>query len=82
MDEGEDTRKILSEIRDLERQHLEEYRRISDEFLQLQRDAVARQALIGGVYKRLVVFGGIMVVVLLVLLVFLLAKWWGPLFGR
>ena len=82
MDEGEDTRKILSEIRDLERQHLEEYRRISDEFLQLQRDAVARQALIGGVYKRLVVFGGIMVVALLALLVFLLAKWWGPLFGR
>jgi len=82
MDEGEDTRKILTEIRDLERQHLEEYRRISDEVLQLQRDAVARQALIGGVYKRVVVFGGVMVVALLALLVFLLAKWWGLLFGR
>ena len=82
MDEGEDTRKILTEIRDLERQHLEEYRRISDEVLQLQRDAVARQALIGGVYKQVVVFGGVMVVALLALLVFLLAKWWGPLFGR
>jgi hypothetical protein len=82
MDEGEDTRKILSDIRDLERQHLEEYRRISQEVLNLQRSAVERQALIGGVYKRVVAFGGIMVVALLALLVFLLAKWWGPLFGR
>lgn len=82
MDEGEDTRKILSDIRDLEREHLEEYRRISQEVLNLQRNAVERQALIGGVYKRVVAFGGIMVVALLVLLVFLLAKWWGPLFGR
>ena len=82
MDEGEDTRKILSDIRDLERQHLEEYRRISQEVLNLQRNAVERPALSGGVYRRVVVFGGIMVVALLVLLVFLLAKWWGPLFGR
>ena len=82
MDEAEDTRKILSDIRDLERQHLEEYRRISQEILNLQKNAVERQALIGGVYKRVVAFGGLMVVALLALLVFLLAKWWGPLFGR
>jgi type IV secretory pathway TrbD component len=82
MDECEDTRRILSDIRDLERQHLEEYRRISQEVLNLQRNAVERQTLIGGVYKRVVVFGGIMAVSLLDLLVYLLVKWWGPLFGR
>ena len=82
MEQGEDVRRILTEIRDLEREHLAEYRRVSEEVLNLQRDAVARQALIGSVYRRVVVMGGLLAMALLVLLVYLLFRWWGPLFGR
>jgi len=80
--EGDDDRKILTEIRDLQREHLAEYRKVSEEALQIQRNALARQELIAGVYRRVVVLGGVMVLALTVLLVYLLAKWWGPLFGR
>ena len=80
--EGEDTRKVLTEIRDLQREHLAEYRKVSEEALQIQRNALARQELIAGVYRRVVVIGGVMVLVLTIFLVYLLAKWWGPLFGR
>jgi len=80
--EGEDTRKILTEIRDLQREHLAEYMKVSGEALQIQRNALARQELIAGVYRRVVVIGGVMVLALTIFLVYLLAKWWGPLFGR
>jgi len=82
MEQGEDVRRILTEIRDVEREHLAEYRRVSEEALNLQRNAVARQELIAGVYRRVVVMGGLLAMALLVLLVYLLVRWWGPLFGR
>jgi type IV secretory pathway TrbD component len=80
--EGEDTRRLLTEIRDLEREHLAEYRKVSEEALKIQRNALARQELIAGVYRRVVVIGGVMVLALTFFLIYLLAKWWGPLFGR
>lgn len=82
MDGGEDIPRLLTEIRDAQREHLAEYRRVSEEVLSLQKGAVARQALVGGLYRRMVLFGGLMMAALLVLLVYLLMKWWGPLFGR
>ena len=82
MDDAEETRRLLTEIRDLEREHLAEYRRVSEEALNLQRNAVARQAVFGSAYRRIVLMGGLLAMALLVLLVFLLVRWWGPLFGR
>jgi len=82
MEDGREVRDLLTEIRDLEREHLKEYKRISEEFLSLQKGAASRQELIGRVYRRMVLFGAVLMAALLVLLVYLLAKWWGPLFGR
>lgn len=82
MDDAEEARRLLTEIRDLEREHLAEYRRVSEEALNLQRDAVARQALFGSIYRRIVLMGGLLAMALLVLLAYLLVRWWGPLFGR
>ena len=82
MEGGEDVRALLTEIRDLEREHLAEYKRISEEFLSLQKVAVTRQELFGRMYRRIVALGGVMLVALLILLIYLVAKWWGPLFGR
>ena len=72
----------MTEIRDLEREHLAEYRKVSAEILGLQKSAVDKQAVYGRVYKRMLLFGSVMIFALMILLVFLLAKWWGPLFGR
>jgi len=82
MEGGEEIRRLLTEIRDLEREHLAEYRKVSAEILNLQKSAVERQAVFGGLYKRMVLGGAVMAFALLILLVYLLARWWGPLFGR
>jgi predicted RND superfamily exporter protein len=81
MESGEEVQRLLTEIRDLEREHLAEYRRVSGEVLDLQRVAVARQELFARVYRRVVLMGAVLASAMLVLLVYLLARWWRPLFG-
>jgi len=43
---------LLVEIRDLHREHLEEYRRVTQESLELQRRAVRRQEQFGRLYRK------------------------------
>jgi hypothetical protein len=59
---------LLAEIRYIQREHLEEYRRVASESLELQRSAVKRQEQavqrqeqIGRLYQRVVVVGAIMI---------------------
>ena len=82
MEGGEEVRRLLTEIRDLQREHLAEYRKVSAEILELQKGAVGRQEVFGRVYRRVVLLGGMVAFALLILLVYLLARWWGPLFGH
>ena len=77
----DDTRRLLEEIRDLQRDHLAEYRRVTQQSLELQKQAVARQEQLGGIYRRVVMLGGSVVVALLILLAFLLVRWAPRLFG-
>ena len=80
--EGDDeTRRLLREIRDAQREQLAEYRRVTERSLELQHRAVTRQEQIGHLYRRLMLVGGVLVAALLVLLVYLLAKWWRYLFA-
>lgn len=76
MKPDDEMRRLLEEIRDTQREHLAEYRRVTSESLDLQRVAVARQEQVGGVYKRMVLVGGVVVVGLLGLLAYLLVRWW------
>jgi len=78
--EGE-VRQLLKEIRDAQREHLAEYRPVTERSLELQQRAVARQEQMVHVYRRLLVVGGGMVAILLALLVYLLARWSRYLFG-
>lgn len=71
----DETRKLLEEIRDIQREHLAEYRRVTQESLELQKSAVQRQAQYGAVYRQVVLVGGLVALVLLVLLVYLLIRW-------
>jgi CHASE3 domain sensor protein len=73
--------RLLQEIRDTQREHLAEYRRVTERSIDLQQRAVARQEQMVQVYRRLLVIGGGMVAILLMLLVYLLAKWSRYLFG-
>ncbi len=79
---GDDrTIRLLEEIRDASREHLAEYRRVTERSLDLQQRAVARQAEVGALYKRIVRLAGSLLFVLLLLLVYLLVKWGPRLFG-
>jgi len=72
--------KLLEEIRDGQREHLAEYRRVTTQSLELQQRGMARQEQFSLVYRRIVLLGGVMVVALLGLLLSLLARWWPYLF--
>jgi len=75
MDSENEVRQLLKEILDTQREHLAEYRRVTQRSLELQQRAVARQEQIGQVYRRVLTVGGGLVAILLVLLVYLLARW-------
>jgi CHASE3 domain sensor protein len=62
---------LLVEIRDVQREHLEEYRRVTRESLELQRQAVKRQEQIGRLYQRVVAVGAL---ILLGLVLFLISS--------
>jgi ferric-dicitrate binding protein FerR (iron transport regulator) len=81
MGSEEEIRQLLQDIRDAQREHLAEYRRVAERSLELQQRAVARQEQIGRLSRRLVLVGGILVAALLTLLVYLLARWSRHLFG-
>ncbi len=66
--ESKDIAQLLFEIREIQREHLEEYRRVTKESLELSRRAVERQEQYGRLYQRVV---GVGALVLLVLILFL-----------
>jgi len=76
----ETTRKLLEEIRDAQREHLAEYRSVTRQSLDLQKQAVTRQEQLGTMYRRVIAVGGAVSLVLLGLLVFLLTRWGSRLF--
>jgi len=75
MEPDDRSQKLLEEIRDLQREHLAEYRRVTQQSLELQQRAVERQQLLGHLYKRMLVFGGVLVIALMILLLYLLVRW-------
>jgi type VI protein secretion system component VasF len=69
------TQKLLEEIRDAQREHLAEYRRVIQQSLDPQQRVVDRQQELSRLYRRIVLLGGGLVVVLMVLLLYLLVRW-------
>jgi ferric-dicitrate binding protein FerR (iron transport regulator) len=74
------TKKLLEEIRDAQREHLAEYRTVTRQSLDLQKQAVMRQEQLGGLYRRVIAVGGAASLVLVILLVYLLMRWGSRLF--
>ncbi len=75
MEADDHANRLLEEIRDGQREYLAEYRRVTQQSLELQQRAVARQEQISLIYKRVVLLGGVLVVGLLSLLLYLLGRW-------
>jgi cytochrome c-type biogenesis protein CcmH/NrfG len=81
MDDSEEIRQLLRDIRDAQREQLAEYRQVTQRSLELQQRAVARQEQVGRFMRRILLVGGVLVAALLVLLVYLLVRWSKYLFG-
>jgi len=79
--EGDEIQKLLREIRDTQREHLAEYRHVTQRSLELQQRAVTRQEQIGRFTRQIVLAGGLLVLPLLALLIYILVKWSRPLLG-
>lgn len=61
MEDPAGVRALLEEIRDLQREQLEEYRKQASASVELAQEAVARQAAAVRLYKRVVVVAGLVV---------------------
>ena len=81
MENTDEIRKLLQDIRDVEREHLAEYRRVTTLSLELQQRAVARQEQFGRISRLVFLIGGLVAAALLALLVYLLARWSRQLMG-
>jgi len=74
MQDFDEIKKILSEIRDAQLEQLAEYRKVTQRSLELQQRAVTRQEQLGRLYKIVVLVGALLIVPLFILLVYLLGK--------
>lgn len=72
MDSSEDIKRLLGEIRDVQRTHLAEYQRVAQQALDLQTRAVARQEQFSRIYKGALVAGTVLVVVVLAMILYIL----------
>lgn len=74
MQESDEIKELLIEIRDVQREQLTEYRKVTQRSLELQQQAVTRQEQIGRLYRRVVVAAAILVVGLVILLIYLMGS--------
>jgi cytochrome c-type biogenesis protein CcmH/NrfG len=74
MQESQEIKELLTEIRNTQREHLDEYKRAAQRSLELQQQAVNRQEQIGRLYKRIVFSGALLIVFIIVLIIYLLGK--------
>ncbi len=61
MESNDGIRTLLEEIRDVERDHLAEYRRVTERSLSLQEAAVARQEQAAKLYRRVVTLSAVLI---------------------
>lgn len=75
MESSEDIKQLLREIRDAQRESLEEYRKMAQRSVELQERAVARQEQIGRLYGRVVLVAALVLVPILLYLLFWLGRY-------
>ena len=74
MAESNEIRELITEIRDLQREHLAQYRQVTQRSLELQQQAVTRQKQLGNLYRGVVVAGAVLIVLMVLLLVYIMRR--------
>jgi hypothetical protein len=74
MRESDEIKRLLEELRDVQREHLAEYRRVTQRSLELQQQAVTRQEQLGRLYRRVLVAAGVLVIFIVGIIVYLLGR--------
>lgn len=72
--ESTDVRRLLEEIRDLQREQLAEYTRVTRRSIELQESALERQTRIFRIYKTIAAVASVAIVAVLILMIYLLAS--------
>ena len=74
MEESSKIKELLVELRDVQREHLAEYRKVTQRSLELQQEAVTRQHQIGNLYRRVIIACAILVVFVVAAILYLMSK--------
>ena len=74
MKDTDDVNQLLTEIRDLQRESLMEYRKVTQRSLELQQQAVTRQEQISKLYRRVLVSAIPLIIAIILLVIYLLSK--------
>jgi type VI protein secretion system component VasF len=64
--------KLLEEIRDAQRESLEEYKRVTTQSLELQQKAVSRQEQLGKTYRVALIASALLVIGIVILIFYVL----------
>ena len=70
MNEPDEISEMLREIRDIQTEHLNEYKRVTQRSLELQERAVERQEKIGRLYVRVILASAILVLGIIALIIY------------
>ncbi len=73
MNEPDEISEMLREIRDIQNEHLNEYKRVTQRSLELQERAVERQEKIGRLYVRVILASAILVLGIIALIIYVIS---------
>jgi CHASE3 domain sensor protein len=74
MQESDEIKKLLGEIRDAQLEQLKEYRKVTQRSLELQQQAVTRQEQMSRLYRLMVIAGSGLIIFIIILIFYLLGK--------
>jgi cytochrome c-type biogenesis protein CcmH/NrfG len=74
MEESNEIKELLVEIRDTQREHLTEYRKAARAALELQQQAVMRQEQMGKLYRRVLLASALLIVCIIIFLIYFMGR--------
>lgn len=73
MNEPDEISELLREIRDIQTEHLNEYKRVTQRSLELQERAVKRQEKLSSLYVRVILASAILVLGIVSVIIYLIS---------
>lgn len=73
MNEPDEISELLREIRDIQTEHLNEYKRVTQRSLELQERAVKRQEKLSTLYVRVIIASAILVLGIVSVIIYLIS---------